>query len=224
LDCFKSNGHEITEIRATGSFNTVKVNNKIDLNCFMGNEYKVEVIAGEHIIGNISTKVTDGQLNLENNNTCNFVRGYKKTVIVNVTAPFFKLVFNDGVGTVRFAENFTQDTLIVRAGNSGDIHVNGKFNEIRTSSHGNGDIYLNGSTNSLYVYTKGTNFLKAEKLSVKNYAFIETLSIGDCYLNADGLQKLEFNIWSNGNIYYTGIPGEIKDLSNHTGKGQAYRQ
>ncbi len=224
FDCFKSNGKDVSEFRKTESFSTVKINNKIDVTIFNGPDYKVEVVAGAHVIKNISTRVTGGELNLENNNTCNFVRGYKKTVQVNITAPYVKLVFNDGVGTVRFSDDFVQDTLLVKAGNSGDIHINGHFNEIRTSSHGNGDIYIKGATNTLFVYTKGTNFLNAQNLSVYDYAFIETLSIGDCYLNAENLQKFEYNIWKSGNIYYTGNPAEIKDFSDHKGKGQAIKK
>jgi hypothetical protein len=224
LDCFKSNGKDVSEFRKTESFSTVKINNKIDVTIFKGPEYKVEVRAGAPIIKNIATRVTGGELSLENNNTCNFVRGYKKTVQVNITAPYVKLVFNDGVGTVRFSDDFVQDTLLVKAGNSGDIHINGHFNEIRTSSHGNGDIYINGATNTLFVYAKGTNFLNAQNLSVYDYAFIETLSIGDCYLNAENLQKFEYNIWKSGNIYYTGNPAEIKDFSDHKGTGQAIKK
>ncbi|MES2681431.1 MAG: DUF2807 domain-containing protein [Bacteroidota bacterium] len=214
----------MSELRNTESFSTIIINNKIDVTIFNGPAYKVEVLAGAHIIKNISTSVKGGALNIENNNTCNFVRGYKKNVRVNITAPFVKLVFNDGVGTVRFSDNFTQDTLVVKAGNSGDIHINGHFKEIRTSSHGNGDIYINGVTNTLFVYTKGTNFLNAQNLAVYDYAFIETLSIGDCYLNAENLQKFEYNIWKSGNIYYTGTPAEINDFSDHKGKGQAIKK
>lgn len=224
LDCFKSNGDDITEIRQTGPFHTIKVSNKIDIEIFPGSDYRVEVVCGKHIIKNIVTKVTSGELNIENNNTCNFVRGYKKTVRVIITVPHIKLVFNDGVGTVRFADAFIQDTLVVKAGNSGDIYVNGSFNEVRTSSHGNGDMYLNGTANSLFVYSNGTNFLNARDLKVKNYIFIETLSIGDCFIDASAVSKFEYNIWRSGNIYYTGQPGEINDFSSHGGKGRAIRE
>lgn len=225
FDCFKSSGSDISETRILGNFNSIELKNKVDVNITNGNDFKIEVVAGKHIIKNISTKVVNGVLVIENENTCNFVRGYKRIVTVNVTLPKLEgIVKNNGVGTIRFEQNYIQDTLVVRTESSGDIYVNGKYNQIRTSAHGNGDIYLNGLCNSLYVYTFGTNYLKAENLIIKDYAFVETLSLGDCYLNVDNIQKFDYNIHRSGNIYYTGNPITINDFSSKDGTGQAIKQ
>jgi len=137
--------------------------------------------------------------------------------------PYIKFILNDGVGTIRISSDFVQDTLLVRAESSGDIYVNGVYNQIRTSSHGNGDIYINGSANSLFVYAFGTNFLKAENLKVTDYVFIETFSIGDCSIDASQLKTLEFNIHKDGNIFYRGEPASISDFSTYTRKGRAIK-
>jgi len=221
LDCFKSNGKDVSEIRNTSSFNTIKIESKIDANILKGTVFNVEVIAGKHIIKNVSTKVVNGALVVDNQNTCNFVRGYKRSIVVNITVPYTKYVVNNGVGTIRFAEDFAQDTLLIRAESSGDVYINGNFNQIRTSSHGNGDIYINGSTNSIFVYANGTNFLHAQNLRIKDYAFVETYSIGDCFLNAGEVKKLEINIHKDGDIYYSGQPQELIDYSNYQRKGRA---
>ena len=213
----------MSEIRALDWFKSIEVDNKIDLTIFKGSAFKVEVMAGKHIISNISTKVAEGNLKIKNNNECNFVRGYKKTVKVNITLPYLEIVKNNGVGTVRFDDDFAQDTLVVRAESSGDIHINGTFSQIRTSSHGNGDIYINGRSKSLYVYSKGTNFLYAEGLIVKEYVYIETLSIGDCHVNADSLGQLDYNIAETGNVYYKGEPGLLQNVSPNPGKGRAIK-
>ena len=70
LDCFKTNGDEITETRSLPAFTIIKLYSKIDLNIIKGVEYKVDVVAGENIINNISTSVIDGVLTIENNNKC----------------------------------------------------------------------------------------------------------------------------------------------------------
>lgn len=224
LDCFKSNGSEITETRYPGTFNTIQVESKIEINIKQGTECKLEVIAGKHIIKNISTKVNDGILVISNDNTCNFVRGYKKSVKVEITAPYIKFIKNEGVGTVTILEGFEQDTLVVRTESSGDIYINGKYNQIRTSSHGNGDIYINGSTNSFNIYTFGTNFIHAENLIVNDFAFVHTLTLGDCFINAVNLKELSYNIGSSGNIYYKGNPPLIVDVSEVKAKGLAIKE
>lgn len=212
LDCFKSTGTEITEDRTLGSFTVIKLYNSIDLNITNGNEFKVEVVAGKNVIKNIKTTVSDGILSIDNNNRCNFVRGYKRKVTVNISLPYLERVENRGVGTVRFSDNYTQDTIHVMAENSGDVYLNGTFDQIKTSSHGNGDVYLKGVCDRLFVYTYGTNLLKGEDLTVNNYVFVETISIGDCFINAPLGGKLEYNIWRAGNIYYKGNPAEINKL------------
>lgn len=223
MDCFKSTGTEVTDSRSPGQFKIIEVFDKIDLNISKGNEFKVEVVAGKNVIKNIKTKVTDGVLIIDNTNKCNFVRGYKRKVTVNVTLPYLVRVENHGVGTTSFDESYAQDTIQVRAENSGDIHLNGIFNQIKTSSHGNGDIYLNGVCNTLFVYTYGTNLLKAENLIVNTYVFVESISIGDCFINAPSGGKLEYNIWRSGNIYYKGNPAQINNFQG-TGKGQLIKQ
>lgn len=222
FDCFKSNGKLVTQTRTVDSFTVIKVYDKIDLNVFQGNELKVEVNAGEHLLSNIRTRVENGVLTIKNSNKCNFVRGYKKRITVNVTVPYVRKIDNEGVGTLKFSGN--QDSLFVRAENSGDIYVSGNFKRLQTSSHGNGDIYLEGNTDTLYVYMFGTNFLRGQGLRTNNYVFVETLSIGDCHINASNLGRLECNIWRSGNIYYTGTPGVINDFSDGTAKGRLIRE
>jgi hypothetical protein len=224
FDCVKTTGKDISEMRDVGSFDEILLNYQIDLNISKGSEYKVEVIAGKNIIKNITTRVKDGVLSIDNINRCNFVRGYKRTITVNITLPYIKLVKNIGVGTLTFDENFNQDTLVVRAESSGDIVVNGTYNEVRSSSHGNGDVYLNGTCNSLYVYTNGTNYLRANNLLVKDYIFIETLSLGDCYVNASACNKFDYNIWKSGNIYYKGNPAVINNVGLGTASGKAIKE
>jgi len=162
-------------------------------------------------------------LTIENNNKCNFVRGYKRNITVNVTLPYLVRIENHGVGTTKFGENFSQDTIQVRAENSGDIHLSGTFNQVKTSSHGNGDIYLSGNCNTLFIYTYGTNVLYGENFVVNNYLFIETISIGDCFVNAPNGGTFDYNIWRNGNIYYKGNPTQINN-TNGDGKGKLIKQ
>jgi len=142
---------------------------------------------------------------------------------VHITTPYLKRIFHNGVGPVTF-ENFTLDTVNVKAENSGDTYLNGTFDVINTSSHGNGDMYLSGWTRNLNVYSKGTNYTHAENLTVRDYIFISTSSLGDTYLNANGLGLLDYYVWSDGNIYYTGKPASIRELSDGSAKGQVIKE
>lgn len=224
LDCFKSNGKDVTEIRYPGEFRVVQAYDNLEVNIVHGSEYKVEITAGEHIIKNISTKVVAETLKLDNTNTCNFVRGYKRKVKMTITAPYLDQASNYGVGPVTIEEGFDQDKFFVLAENSGDVYLNGNFGELRTSSHGNGDMYLKGKTKRLLVYSNGTNFTWADGLEVTDYIFISTYSIGDAYLNLDSTGTIDYYIWSDGNIYYKGPAHSTKRLNADATRGRLIQE
>lgn len=224
-DCFTPNGNDATESRQVSTITALDLSTDVELTIFKGAEQKLEVIAGEYIIDKISTSVTNGTLTIENNNKCNFVRGYKHTIRVNLTVPYITQVTNNGVGKITFDAGFKQDSVLnLSAGSSGDIYVNGSFDKIVTSSHGNGDLYFSGSTNQLNIYCNGTNYTYAQQLEVKNYIYISTFSLGDIYLNLNSQNTMDYYIMKDGNIYYTGTPASINKLSDGTAKGRLIKQ
>lgn len=223
FDCFRSNGSDVTELRSPGTFTAIEVGSQIDVTIAQGSSYAVTVTAGDHVIKNIRTRVKDNVLEIENTNRCNFVRGYKRTISVVVTVPYLRQLIHKGVGSVSFDAAYSQDTLHVKAESSGDIHVSGTYTAINSVANANGDVYLNGSCNTLYAYTNGTNFLHAENLLVADLIQVQALSLGNSYLNATQAARINYDIWSSGNIYYTGNPTLI-DLGEGTGKGQIIKQ
>ncbi len=218
MDCFKSNGKQITETRSPGEFDQVQIKDKMEVLIQYGSEHRVEISAGEHIISNIKSEVQGGVLKLDNTNTCNFVRGYKHNIRVVITLPYLRKLEHLGVGPATI--NLDQDSIFIRAENSGDTYLNGHFDEVRTSSHGNGDFYLNGTTNSLMVFSFGTNFLKAKNMLVNNYVYISTYSVGDMEINVSDHSLVDYLIWNGGNIYYTGHPLTLRNLSEKDAKGR----
>lgn len=224
-DCVTATGPDVSSVRELGSFHTINLNDNMDVYLQKGTEFRVEAVAGKYIMDKISAAVQSGTLVLENKNTCNFVRGYKRRVKFYITVPEIKQVTNNAVGTIYFDENFSQDSAItVSAQSSGDIYVKGKFGDLYTTSHGNGDIYLSGSAKMLEVYTNGTNYVRAENLSILNYVYISTYSIGDVYLSLNPNVQFDYLIWDEGNIYFTGTPAVIRQLSDGTAKGKAIQK
>lgn len=196
----------------------------MDVTILQGAEYKVEVTAGKHIIKNISTKVEDGILRLDNNNKCNFVRGYKKTIKVKITAPYITQISNYGVGPITMSPDFKQDKIFFRAENSGDTFINGTYDEVRTSSHGNGDMYFEGTTKALLIYSFGTNYTYAEHIKVENYIFISTFSICDAFFDLTDVGEMDYKINDIGNIYYKSRSANLNNLSDKEAKGKAIQK
>lgn len=224
FDCFKGSGRTVTESRALAAFEEIRINDKFETHLVQSTEYRVEVSCGEHIIKNIKTTSVGGTLTVVNDNKCNFVRGYNRQIVITIFTPSAKYVINDGVGALYIDEHFKQDSISVQVASSGDFHVNGEYRVIKTSSNGNGDMYLEGKTKTLFVYTHGINYVDAKNLEVSDYMFIHTVTIGDCYINAENTRQFDCKIENSGNIYYTGNPTVLNKYEESSALGQLIHQ
>ena len=221
-DCFKTAGPVETRIRELSDFETVELEDHINLHLKQGPVFEVKVEAGKNLHINIKTEIRDSTLHIENKNRCNWVRHPKNKINVYVTMPYLFSIRNNGVGTVYFENEFVQDTLRTRVSNSGDMYVKVNVGCLKTSAHGNGDLYVEGKAIENFNYTNGTNFVHLENLVVQNYIFVETLTVGHCYINAPVNGPIEATMWESGNIYYKGTPTAIH--LNRKGKGDLIKE
>ena len=221
-DCFKTANNVTTESRSVSGFKNIKVEDKLEVYVTQGSVYEVKVEAPKDLQSNIKTEVSDSVLNVRNINKFNFIRDKNLTIKIHITLPNLRLIRNGGVGTIYFQNQFTQDSLDVRIGNSGDVHINVNVKYLATSTHGNGDLYASGNVDFSTHYTNGTNYLRLKELVIKNKIILNSYTIGDCYVNAPENGVMELEIWESGNIYYSGNPASISSKLN--GKGQVIKE
>lgn len=217
-DCVKSSGTHIATYRDVVGFNCIELKDKMDLYLTQGNQYEVRVEAGKNLQSLIKTELDGETLRVFNNNRCNWVRGYDEKIKIYVTAPYFKYVLNNGIGTIETTNTFIQDLITCRTSSSGDIKLAVNAGTVRASSHGNGDTYLSGVTGSLENDFTGSNFLYAFDLKITNYVYLHSVSIGKAYINAPDNGLMDIVIDQSGNIYYTGNPGTVNLTKNSTGE------
>ena len=84
-DCTKSSGELTTRIYDDFIFDKILVFKGINLRIIQSSNYRIEVQAGVNLIDDISVTVVNGQLQLRDNTTCNWVRDYGETVITIFT-------------------------------------------------------------------------------------------------------------------------------------------
>ncbi len=218
-DCFKQSGTITTLSRSLNSFRNLVVNSDLEVEIFQSNETRIEISGGKNLVPKVSSSITDGTLELDNLNGCNFVRGYKKKITIKLYTPKLRTISSRGVGDIHLKTNFLQDSLQVNAESVGDIYVNGTFNELVANTGSHGDIYVEGNANRFYGYISGTNYLHAEQLNGK-YVNIITNCLGDCFLNLDQTEIFTYTINNSGNIYYSGEPKSIVNEGSSDSKGK----
>jgi len=204
-DCFESAGNPAQETRVLPYFEQVYAQDNVNVVISIGYPEKVVIDGGSNLTHNISATVSNNVLTLKNNNICNWLRSYKKSVItVYITMPRVTYLTNAGVGNITSSDTIAMDSLQVRTTSAGDIDLLVNSVQIMGHAFGSGDITLSGNcTNFFCTFFSGTGFIYCNNLKT-SYTFISTASTGDCFVNASG--QLTAYIYQRGNIYYTGSP------------------
>lgn len=215
-DCFKKAGTQSSTIRTLTPFTNVFVEANVEVVLRKGNEYKAEVVGPKNLLEKVTTSVGDGTLTIDNNNGCNFVRGYKHKLMVIVTAPDYNRAIANSIGNIRTEEGFADDSLFFYT-EGGDVIINGTFYQLKTGSHGNGNVYFNGTASHMYVYMNGTNYLFADNATITSYLFIEHISLADAFVKAPTGGQFDYHTLKTGNIYYTGDPAIVNGKNERTG-------
>lgn len=85
-DCLQTSGNFIEQEVAVTGFDRILVNRDIELIIKQTPDYKVTIASGDNLLNDIKVEVIGGQLQLTDNNSCNYVRDYGITKIY-VEAP-----------------------------------------------------------------------------------------------------------------------------------------
>ncbi len=216
-DCVKSTGTQLSTYRELSNFNCIYLEGKIDVYVTQGSTFTVRVDAGENLQSLIKTELDGETLKVVNNNRCNWVRDYDKKISVYITAPHFKYIENSGLGTIETIGVITQSEITCRIKNSGAIKLNLNVDRVGGSAHGNGDLYLSGITKQFFYDYVGTNYLYASELTIKEYVYLHSVTLGKSYINAPQNGLMDIIIDQAGSIYYTGNPTTIHLTKNSKG-------
>lgn len=215
LDCFKATGDDITENRNSGEFNKIILRDNVNLIITQDTINKITVTAGDKIIDKVITRISDGALNIENNNTCNWVRSFDREIIVNVTVKELTQIEYRGSGDINSSNIIKSDSLVLNVWEGAgkvdleiDVHRNYIYFHIGTA-----DIFYKGNTHLSYI--TAASFGPVDAIELNNvFTYISNEGSNNCYVNTN--LHLGATITSIGNIYYKGDP-EIS--LNDTGEG-----
>lgn len=216
INCFKSTGKQIKITREISPFKKINVYDKINLVLVNDTSNYVEVVCGENIISGIYTEVQDHVLNIKNNNTCNFLRSFKKEITVYVHFVTLDKIEYFGAGEITNADTLTLQKLDIETRHaSGDVKLLVNIDSLRIISHvGVSNFYLSGTAGYFYAYSIGASIIHAENMQTNN-VHLNNGSMGDFYVHP--LNKLHVEIRSYANNYYRGNPFEITTIN--AGKG-----
>ncbi len=212
LSCNKiplSNGKVITENRILPAFDTLCINDNIDITLIKSDSNYIEITTGENLMRNIITEVIDSVFYISNNNGLNCIRGYN----VPLEA---KIYYNNALACINFSSvgNLRSESTINTANNSRfdinliegsgdiDIELNILHCYIKTF-YGTSKITLKGKADYSHFYHSTFGRIQAEDFTSR-FIYVHTESSNDIYINCT--DSLCSHINDLGNIYYLGNP------------------
>lgn len=216
-DCFISTGSQWTETRSVPGFQQIVVNDNINVFISMGAQEQVQIEGGKNLTPNIKTSVSNGILTLNNNNICDWLRSYKKSVInVYLTMPVITSIINNGIGNIQSNDTITADSLQLQSISAGNMNLAVHSNHLTAFLFNSSEATLTGVSQSFECnFFAGTGFLYADNLKT-SYVYLSSSTTGDCYVNSSG--ELDVVLNQIGNIYYAGNPNTVHSKINGTGK------
>jgi hypothetical protein len=219
-DAFKGTGENTTEVRTIAGFNTLYVEDKINVYITQDSVFEVRIEAGSHLIKLIKIELKDSILKIRNDNKCDFTRSYKKgTVNVFIKMPSIAGIEQHGQGTIQSLNTLTTPVIDILTKGSGDVILRVNNKKIITHLHNTSDIYLSGKTNEHACYQIHYGYMYAQNLDT-DYTWILNNGSGNAYLTARNL--LIVTLLSTGDVYYYGSPGSVQQKIS--GKGRLIPQ
>lgn len=221
-DCFQSTGPDVTETRLVGPFNRIIAGEKFDLILTQDSTLpeEVQITCGSNIIGQITAKVKNNTLTLENRNTCNFVRSYKRKITIRIRVRFlehielFSACNLSSHDTLHFEKiNY----LKLKSYGLGDIRLKLRVGFLDVQSINSGNIMLEGFANILSCSIEEVSSFDAGNLLCDDI-YIDAHTPLDCYVRPRN--QLSAKIFNKGNVYYRMVPSRKLELTEQKGSGQ----
>jgi hypothetical protein len=216
-DCFQSAGEFTTTERGLDNFVSVELNDYIQYELYDTAFYGVIITAPRNLIPDIQTEVKGGKLIVHNRNTCNFVRSFKKKIIVRICSPNFTDIQNYSTGDIRTVNTIQSGKFLMENRHAAGVHqlmMDADTIDIRTHA-GVCDVILEGRADAVFLFNQGLGILDARAVNAVE-AFVNNSSVNKVFVNSTGY--LYSVIYSSGSVYYSGSPTLID--SDIQGQGQ----
>lgn len=209
-DCFKQAGEEIQITRDIAEFDQLELEDYIQIELIDSSACGIKLIGPKNVLPKIKTEVNDGVLHVSNGNTCNFVRSFKREIVVQIFTPTIRHIENRSTGNIRSVGmlfgNFLQIDNRHAAGFI-DIAFTGDSISVQTHT-GVADVKVSGIVHQCILFNQGLGIIDAAALQSEN-TYINNSSINDVYAYSSGYLYSAINF--SGNNFVSGHPTLIDE-------------
>jgi len=217
--CFKGVGEELTREVEVESFQTLFLGSHIEFVLVQDTVEKVVLTGGENLLNFIGLNIVDGELRVTNDNKCNFLRTYKKSITAEIHLVDITQIEYEGTTPLVCSNQLTCPSLLILikegAGEFG-LKINNDV-LLTNISNGWGNIKISGTTKYAKLEAFSNGFIDAYDLNVLDSMHVISKTPGTMKVNANNA-LLRSETSSKGDIWYIGTPTLIDHNQYGTGE------
>jgi len=222
-DCFQTSGSIIQQEISVDAFTKILVNRDIELILKQGLEFEVIIETGKNLMNDVEAIVVDGQLQLTDKNTCNYVRDFGITKI-HVTAPSITEirsstqydVSSNGVLDYNGLALISEDFNVPGSFTVGDFRLEVNLTTLRITTNNISSFYITGQTENLFVgFFAGSGRFEGENLIAQN---AEVFHRGSNDMIVNPQQSLTGQLLSTGSLISKNEPPIVDVEVLYTGR------
>ena len=212
-DCIESSGDYITKEIAVTAFSKIKVYRGIEVIITQGDDYKVQILAGENFIDNVEVKQNGNQLIFKDETSCNWVREYGQ-IKIYVTTPTLEEIYSktdrniSTNGTVTFPNlsvlSLDKDADGEAGAGTGDFHLTVDCQNFSIHNNNVSRFYVSGNTvNADFNFYFGDGRIEAQNLIAQN---MHVYHRGSNDMLVKPMQSINGILNSTGNLVLYNLP------------------
>ncbi len=223
-DCIQTPGAIVEKEVSMPPFTKILVWERTKLFIQQGDVQKVIIETGENLLSDVEVSVTNGKLEIHNNNSCNLVRDYGLTKVY-ITSPNITEIRSstglpiESIGVLRFPslnlaseDQHNEDQYHI----DGDFKLNLEVESLNIVANGLSKFYLSGSaTNASFGLYAGDCRIFSEDLIVQKLTVYHR-STGPMVVNPQ--QSIKGKIVSLGNVISKNRPPIVEVEELYRGK------
>jgi hypothetical protein len=222
--CFKSTGEEgVREVTVESPVDSLFLNDNFTYRLVPDETEYILVTGGENVISFVDIDQATGRIEVSNSNKCNFLRSFKKELVVEIHLSQLRYLEYTGGGRVEALDTLNAPDFrlrIIDGGGPVDLTLASGYIEA-IITQGYGDFTLRGTTLGAFFLCQTNSFCNTNELVVSGNLEVNSNSGADMYVNASGAD-FKAQIGRKGNIYYKGIPSQLATVL--LGEGQVLPQ
>ncbi len=220
--CLKGTGKQITEVRELSvNISEIMLRDNVDLILTQDSVVSLKVKGGENLLPYVKTNIEGNSIEITNNNKCNFLRSYNKSITVYLSTPDINFIDYTGHGDISTTNTFVLDELLFDTKNgtgSVDMSLDIEHFELKSNT-GPTDFKMRGKADYLFIFANGNGDFNLEDLLISS-CHVSNSGTGDVVVNVKDDLRIELR--SLGDVVYYGNP--VVDVTINTGKGKIVKR